>query len=442
MRESSSWRVVAFVALVLSMASMAFRAGAAVRSSASYSVDSESMDGGGGRVTSGSYAIQATIESVAAGGALSAAYSMEHGYQPGVGPGSATVVGRQLFYSRSAFDTNGAATGPGDDAAIAVNKIPLFYGQKAKFTNYTSYSRGINGLMIDVVGLPSANLAVSDFEFLVGNSTNLATWVAAAPPTLISNRFGAGVLGSDRITITWADNAVKKTWLRVGVLATADTGLGAKDLFFYGNATGETGNSSANARVDVIDETRIRVNPANSQNPVGITSLFDIDRNKLVNVVDETITRVNGTSSETALTLLDLTTLSAPSAGSRASLAFAALRDEADDDGEEDSRRPPGGGSAESRSTRKLVETASSGRTGGFVMVVEKDAAGGGFHITLSGEPGTLYRLEAGSSLDWAGGWEEATLRESALESGFWEWHFSSANAPSATFFRVLESHP
>ena len=40
---------------------------------------------------------------------------------------------------------------------------------KASFVNYTSYSRGLNGLMIDVYNLPGTP-TVNDFLFRMGNT--------------------------------------------------------------------------------------------------------------------------------------------------------------------------------------------------------------------------------------------------------------------------------
>ena len=60
---------------------------------------------------------------------------------------ASSVVGRYIFYSNSKFD---AAS---DDNAIATDKQALLPGQTATFANYTSYSQGINGIMVDIAGL-------------------------------------------------------------------------------------------------------------------------------------------------------------------------------------------------------------------------------------------------------------------------------------------------
>ncbi|NLF29625.1 MAG: hypothetical protein GX591_01915 [Planctomycetes bacterium] len=163
------------------------------------------------------------------------------------------VVARHVFYNNSAFDGYDAAANEGDDDAIATDKTPLLPGQKATAVNYTGYDRGINGIMIDIAGVPGTPTA-ADFAFRVGNSPVVNEWTAAAAPASITLRRGDGDGGSDRITITWPDGAIRGAWLRVTVRATAATGLTAADVFYVGNAPGEIGNSPYDAVVDTLDE--------------------------------------------------------------------------------------------------------------------------------------------------------------------------------------------
>ena len=97
-------------------------------------------------------------------------------------PSVPTVVGRLVFYNNSAFDV------ASDDGAIAVDKQALLPGQSASFANYTSYSRGINGLMIDIADLPVSTLTADDFQFRVGNNDDPSAWPAAPAPATISVR--------------------------------------------------------------------------------------------------------------------------------------------------------------------------------------------------------------------------------------------------------------
>jgi ELWxxDGT repeat protein len=217
-------------------------------------------------------------------------------------PATAAVVGRQVFYNRSAFDGNSGSASAADDAAVATDKRALLPGGTATFANYTSYSRGINGIMVDIAGLPAnAALAAGDFTFKVGNDNNPSGWSNAPAPASIAVRRGAGANGSDRVTIIWADGAVKKTWLQVTVKATANTGLTAADVFYFGNAIGESGNTTADAKVTPVDELAAR---ANASAAATVTSRWDYNRDKTISGADQLTARSNQTTAFNALRLI------------------------------------------------------------------------------------------------------------------------------------------
>ena len=218
----------------------------------------------------------------------------------------ASVAGQQVFYNDSAFDGNDPAANSNDDGAIATDKTALLPGGTAAFANYTGYARGINGVMVDIENLPGTP-TVSDFEFKVGNDNNPAGWSAAPAPTSITVRPGEGAGGSDRVTLIWADNAIQKQWLQVTVKATANTGLASDDVFYFGNAIGETGNSPSDAKVTPTDEIEVRNNPHTIfLNPAAIDNNYDFDRDSKVGPTDAIIVRDNGTSSQTALNLINV----------------------------------------------------------------------------------------------------------------------------------------
>ena len=60
----------------------------------------------------------------------------------------------------------------------------------------------------------------------------------------ITVRAGAGLDGADRVTLIWADGVIRNCWLQVTVLATDATGLAENEVFYVGNAVGESGNSA------------------------------------------------------------------------------------------------------------------------------------------------------------------------------------------------------
>ena len=195
-----------------------------------------------------------------------------------------TVAGRHVFYNRSAFDGNAVAANAQDDAAIAADKRALLPGQAASFVNYTGYTRGINGVMVDIAGLPASGvIGANDFGLRAGTTADPSTWPAAPAPTAVTVRRGAGVGGSDRVTLVFADGAITQKWLQVTVLASARTALAAPDVFYFGNLPGETGDNASAAAVNAIDLAGIRQN-LNRTAPVN--SPFDLDHSGRVNAID------------------------------------------------------------------------------------------------------------------------------------------------------------
>jgi hypothetical protein len=217
----------------------------------------------------------------------------------------ASVVGRHVFYNNSTFDGNSPQPSAEDYAAIAPDKIALLPGQTASFANYTSFSKGINGVIVDVQGLPLDYFPTrADFTFRMGNSNDPTAWTAAPPPAGLGWGVERGVEGSDRISLVWPDGAIKNQWLEVTLLATAANALPANDVFYFGNAVGETGNSKTDARVNSFDEGLVRLNGRNPLNPAPIDFRFDFNRDSLVNAADQVIARLNATSSLTSLRLI------------------------------------------------------------------------------------------------------------------------------------------
>lgn len=211
------------------------------------------------------------------------------------------VLGRYVFYNNSAWDGNDAAAGSADDQAIAADKQALLPGETAAFKNYTSYARGINGIIIDVGFLPDdVELGLSDFRFLVGNKSNTASWAAAPDPISITVRRGEGVNGSDRVTIIWADGAIAKKWLQVTLFA-ARLGLAGDDVFYWGNAVGESGDSTAQALVNAADVMAVRNNATAT---AAVSNPYDFNRDGLVDESDAVTVQSHTTSPFSALRLI------------------------------------------------------------------------------------------------------------------------------------------
>ncbi|NLX96511.1 MAG: hypothetical protein GXY83_10080, partial [Rhodopirellula sp.] len=176
----------------------------------------------------------------------------------------ATVVGRHVFYDNSYWDGNiagpngvdGGTDHDEDNDAIATDKQALIGdgATAASSANYTNFSGGITGIMIDVSGLANpAGVDVSDFVFRYGNDNTPDDWTVAddaslhSPSGIATRDLGGGVT---RITITWdrldgpatSHMAVPtRNWLEVTMLANPHTGLpaGSNDVFYFGNAAGD-----------------------------------------------------------------------------------------------------------------------------------------------------------------------------------------------------------
>jgi O-glycosyl hydrolase/regulation of enolase protein 1 (concanavalin A-like superfamily) len=198
---------------------------------------------------------------------------------------NAAIAGRGVYYGGSAFD------GTTHDGAIALDKTALLPGQTASFANYTSYSGGLNGLIVDIRN-PAGTMTASDFVFQVGNDNTPNGWAAAPDPLSVICRPGAGMGGSTRVEITWADGAIVNQWLRVTVRGGegSTSGLAANDVFYFGNVPGETGDNATSARVDMVDQLAIRAAATDS---ASVTAACDINKDGVIDETDEVTARGN-----------------------------------------------------------------------------------------------------------------------------------------------------
>jgi len=212
------------------------------------------------------------------------------------------VVDRYVFYNGSSFDGNDLSVGEADDAAIATDKTPLMPGGVARFVNYTSYVRGVNGMMVDLADLADGVVPTeADFQFRTGNNDTPGSWAQVTPDS-VTVRPTAG--GTDRVTILFNAAVVRNTWLEVTVAA-AGLGLPGDDVFYFGNALAETGNSRDNAQISTADLLLVRNNPRDFISPAAVDFPYDFDRNGSVNAVDVLLARNNQTSFFDALELIE-----------------------------------------------------------------------------------------------------------------------------------------
>ena len=226
------------------------------------------------------------------------------------------MVDRLTFYNQSNFDRVNVAADISDYIAIAVDKAALLPGQKASFANVTSFSRGINGIMIDIFGLVGTP-GVSDFQFRVGKTGDASTWAAGPAPLSIVRRNGDGKDDSDRLLVTFPSGSIVDKWLQVTLKATSTTGLVSPEVFYFGNLVGETGNAAAGATslsVNALDVIETRTHSHGG--PVPVTNRFDFNRDGRVNLLD--LVTVRSRQSRPPLNLITAPTSSAAAAAAGA----------------------------------------------------------------------------------------------------------------------------
>jgi len=198
-------------------------------------------------------------------------------------PATLHVTGPYLFYNNSAYDGHDEAPTAADDAAVPTDKRSLLPGQSPTLANVSSYSRGLNGIMLDVTpGLPLAAFRPGSgaVELKAGNGGDPSAWPDAPYPSRYEIRPGAGAGGSDRITFVWPDGAIENTWLRVTIRAMPQYGLMQDEVFTFGHLAGETGDDG---RVNALDLGQVK-RLLNTAAP--IDSRVDFNRDGRVNALD------------------------------------------------------------------------------------------------------------------------------------------------------------
>ena len=211
-----------------------------------------------------------------------------------VTPVDTAVVGRYLFYNQSGFDGDDAAANAADDNAIATDKVALLPGETATYQNISNYSRGINGVIIDADLANAAAFSASDIVLATGVGSEQSDYTTLGVSPNVSVRVGAGIDGSDRITIILPSSSVTQEYLQVRLLANSNTGLFADDVFYFGSVVGEVGNSADNLILNVVDVGAARANFSGFSFE-DIDNQFDVNKDRIVNVVDVGTLRANFT---------------------------------------------------------------------------------------------------------------------------------------------------
>ncbi len=161
----------------------------------------------------------------------------------------AQVAARHVFHNNSVWDGYGWLTGPADDNAIDPSAQPLPADTAPTGGHVTGYVGGVTGVMIDMVDM-TGYPTIADVRVRSGASADPASWTDGPEPMTMSVRPGAGVDGSDRISIAWADGSIIDAWVEVTLLAGDRTGLLADEVFTFASLVGDI---SGDGVVDVAD---------------------------------------------------------------------------------------------------------------------------------------------------------------------------------------------
>jgi Peptidase M60, enhancin and enhancin-like/N-terminal domain of M60-like peptidases/Cadherin-like domain len=208
-----------------------------------------------------------------------------------------TVENRQIFYNRSTSAAFGNGSG-NPVSAIDLTKVALLPGQVASAANYTNYSRGLNGLVVDIKNPTNlSGINAASFQFAAWSSFPDSTpnFVPITPTVTVTTYPEVGVNGSDRVKLEFDNNAIQNSWLRVTMLADANTGLLNNDVFYFGNArfdvTPTSPFPSQQVTINAFDVNSIRSRVG--LNSGIISNAFDVDRNGTVNAFDVNAVRAN-----------------------------------------------------------------------------------------------------------------------------------------------------
>ncbi len=209
----------------------------------------------------------------------------------------AAITNRRVFYNRSTSPVFGNGTG-NPLAAIDTTKQALLPGQIASSTNYTNYSRGLNGIVIDIDGATNlSGISASSFQFATWSTFPDATpnFLPITTPVTVTTFANGGINNSDRIKLEFANNAIQDAWLRITVFANVSTGLISNDVFYFGNARFDVTPASpfpgSQVVINAFDTNAVRARIG--LNPGVISNVFDVDRNGIVNAFDVNFIRAN-----------------------------------------------------------------------------------------------------------------------------------------------------
>jgi hypothetical protein len=221
------------------------------------------------------------------------------------------VVNSKVYHKGSSF------AGTSVDAALDTSKVIAKSGAAAQaltFANLINTTRGINGLVFDVVGLAASSLTASDFVFRMSPTGAFSeaanppsSWVAAPAPTLIHITAGTSTSPA-RVRLEWADHAIENRWLQIKVLANANTGLITPQVYYIGHLRGETTGS--------IEAGAFRVRSTDVSPIVAAIGALNVPVTNVLDILKDGRIRSTDSAPATAAVGSALTRITIPASGS------------------------------------------------------------------------------------------------------------------------------
>jgi hypothetical protein len=203
------------------------------------------------------------------------------------------VVSSRVYYANSSFAAEGVS------GAIDTNKFLATGGEFSRpltYDNLINTSQGINGVVLDIAGLPSEILDAQDFVFRMSptgffDSTQQTPNQWSDAPTPVQIMVQPGTVNSPaRVRLEWEDHAIENRWLQIQVLANDRTGLRDKRTYYLGHLLGETTGLTpqGNYIVQVADVAKIRTEVGTT---ASVSNVYDITKNGIVQIGDITVFR-------------------------------------------------------------------------------------------------------------------------------------------------------
>ncbi len=192
----------------------------------------------------------------------------------------------RVYYKGSSYSLGGTNVTAGTDPTKTLVRSGSSL-QQTTFANVTNYSKGINGVVLDVAGLLGTPLTAADFHLQDESTRELQR---SCQPTERMDNSSTAVLdqyatgGSQqqqhRIRVEWPDNVIENRWLQIRLLPTIRTGLQVPAVFYIGNLKAEINGTASNNLLTVTTADLIAASPAGGAGTV--SNVRDVDRNGLI----------------------------------------------------------------------------------------------------------------------------------------------------------------